>query len=320
MFPSYSDTMDLPEDWQQIYTPHTQIDKKWYDNTTHHITKEELINIINSCPKNKAPEFYEFANVQINLDKYEILTNVKEYQNLDIIIYINNTTIYTKTAIVQEFTSSLRYKTIMYEYMIYLTNKILLPKIEYIMQINVIPEDLCDKLLFPIKKLFKHTLSLLSSTRNNIIHNDLFPVLNNLKSLQLQVQLSNVNIMLNNPTLKIIALQNIIHTQYFYWFPVFSNHLTINKSKLPVIKDTYFTKCCKLFASYHISILSNIDTSLGSAKDAIIAYYPDFTTKDISSLQNKRIIFTNQLIFIDKMYLLPYSETKAINHQGTIPL
>ncbi|RIA91609.1 hypothetical protein C1645_821846 [Glomus cerebriforme] len=52
---------------------------------------------------------------------------------------------------------------------------------------------------------------------------------------------------------------------------------------------------------------------------SITAFYPDFTTTDISSLRNKRITFASQVTTKDGMYLLPYLETEAINHRGNIP-
>ncbi|RIA83135.1 hypothetical protein C1645_834274 [Glomus cerebriforme] len=51
----------------------------------------------------------------------------------------------------------------------------------------------------------------------------------------------------------------------------------------------------------------------------ITKYFPNFTLQDISSLRNKRIIFTEQVTTKDGLYLRPYKDTEAINYQGSTP-
>ncbi|RIA98053.1 hypothetical protein C1645_731956 [Glomus cerebriforme] len=55
-------------------------------------------------------------------------------------------------------------------------------------------------------------------------------------------------------------------------------------------------------------------------QEAIIKYYPDFTILDIASLRKKRIIYAKQVTDRSGLYLVPYPETEALNHQGPIPI
>jgi hypothetical protein len=110
-----------------------------------------------------ANSFYKFMDIKINHDKYEILTNVPEYTNKTIDIVITPTkTVKIKTAsrkqgkrilgvyinvynspcqtinkmkeIIYMFHHTIKFKKITHDYLIYIVNKALIPKLEYVGQ------------------------------------------------------------------------------------------------------------------------------------------------------------------------------------------
>ncbi|PKK58977.1 hypothetical protein RhiirC2_795492 [Rhizophagus irregularis] len=150
-----------------------------------------------------ANSFYDMANISINHDKYVILTKNPKFCNQEILMNVSsNKSITTRVAsrsaakrifgiyitafnthtptlkklrqIIHHFAYTMKYKRITPDHLIYIINRVLLPKLEYINQFTILTQQQCDSLLAPVKKLFKHHLKLPIITHNNIIHRKTF--------------------------------------------------------------------------------------------------------------------------------------------------
>jgi hypothetical protein len=82
--------------------------------------------------------------------------------------------------IIYEFRNAIKHKKITHDHVIYLINKVLIPRLEYIGQTHFLDERTANILFHPIKKLFKNTLCLPNSIHDNIIFNNIFPSINSL--------------------------------------------------------------------------------------------------------------------------------------------
>lgn len=269
------------------------------------------------------------ANITINHDKYTILTNNPKLCNKTIQlmvapgktitvkiasqtssnrilgIYINAFNSHTPTLnkikeIVNNFAFTMHYKKITHNHLIYLINKVLLPKLEYINQFSIFTRSQCETLLAPIKKLFKHHLKLPTSTNNNIIHNKLFPSINSFFFNQLYSHVSIVNVVFNTPLFSTVGLQKILNTQYEFWLP----HFPLPKDLLNPISSHYqslLTRQLRIFNDFYINFLPHSNTSIIGGSNPIVTYFKshsnleDLTSKDLQSLRKKRILFMDQL-------------------------
>jgi len=187
------------------------------------------------------------ANIQINEDKYKILTNsldatkttvTLKIQDKEIRItpsgrntserilgvYIDafdspNPTINKLKQIVRSIYHTIKKKKLTHDHLIYIINKVAIPRLEYIMQTTILSDSQCESVLMPLKRLFKHRLYLPLSTPNNIIYNFFFPCLISIKHNQVKAQLANFTAIFYNPTFKIMNSQQIIQTKNEIWYP-----------------------------------------------------------------------------------------------------
>ncbi|PKK72014.1 hypothetical protein RhiirC2_777704 [Rhizophagus irregularis] len=287
------------------------------------------------------------ANITINHEKYTVLTNNPKLCNKDIQlaiapgktitvktasrtssnrilgIYINAFNSHTPTLnkikkIINNFTYTMRFKKITHDHLIYIINRVLLPKLEYINQFTIFTRSQCESLLAPIKKLFKHHLKLPVSTHNNIIHTKLFPSINSFFYNQFYSHVSIVNVIFNTPLFSTIGLQKILTTQYDFWVPNFptpkdfSNSISSNYQSL-------LTRQLRIFNEFYINFLPHCNTSIMGGSNPIVTYFkshqqlPNLSSTDLQSLRKKRIIFMDQLTSIDGLHLSTWKDVKRQN-------
>jgi ribonuclease HI len=169
-----------------------------------------------------------------------------------------------------------------------------------------------DNLFRPIKKLFKNTLRLPNSIHDNIIFNNLFPSINSLFLNQISLHFSFIHNIFNSPQFNIIAIQKILTSQYDFWLPEFpSSRDLINE--ITSHYQSYLTKLIIFFNKFNINFYPIINTQITGGNTPIILYIKNPTKQTLRSLQNKRIIFMDQITSIDGSYLLVYNEVKEIN-------
>jgi hypothetical protein len=284
---------------------------------------------------------YNFTDIKINHEKYEILTNEKSFINKEITlristnkliniktaskkqgkrilgVYINTCnnktpTIHKMKQIIYEFRNAIKFKKITHDHIIYLINRVLIPRLEYIGQTNFLDERTADNLFRPIKKLFKNTLRLPNSIHDNIIFNNLFPSINSLFLNQISSHFSFIHNIFNSPQFTTIAIQKILTSQYNFWLPEFpSSRDLINK--ITPHNQTYLTKLIIFFNKFNINFYPIINTHITGGNTPIMLYIKNPTKHTLRSLKNKRIIFMDQITSLDGSYLLVYNEVKEIN-------
>jgi hypothetical protein len=200
-------------------------DTTWFASSKEQLEKQ--LKIANS--------FYSFTDIKINHEKYEILTNEKPYINKEISLHIsehkvinikmaskkqgkrilgvyinacNNitSTIHRMKQIIYEFRNAIKFKEITHDHIIYLINRVLISRLEYIRQTHFLDERMTDNIFRPIKKLFKNTLHLPNSIHDNIIFNNLFPSINSLFLNQISSHFSFIHNIFNSPQFRIIAI------------------------------------------------------------------------------------------------------------------
>lgn len=196
-----------------------------------------------------ANEFYDLANIKVNVSKYKILTNCKDFQKKKVNLTINNTThsinigskhaserilgIYinannlatrTKQQIkktVNHTAHTIRRKNITHDHVSYIINKVVIPQIEYISKFTFFNLNTWEQLMAPLKKLYKHSLSLPTSTHNNVIYNTILRSIKSAYYNQLHLHLSIINFLFNSSSLRSLAIQKVIIVQMNLWLPYY---------------------------------------------------------------------------------------------------
>jgi hypothetical protein len=140
-------------------------DTTWFASSKEQLEKQLYI----------ANLFYTFTDIKINHEKYEILTNEKSFINKEITlrisedklitiktaskkqgkrilgVYINacnnkTLTIHKMKQIIYEFRNAIKFKKITHDHVIYLINRVLIPRLEYIGQTHFLDERTANNL------------------------------------------------------------------------------------------------------------------------------------------------------------------------------
>jgi hypothetical protein len=193
--------------------------------------------------------FYDFTNVQTNPRKAIMLTNntdsINEQENIEVEInnvkydikvakkghlerflgvYINfgnnrKALVKSLKAIIRNVYRILHRKQMFIDHLTYIFNKVIILKLEYLMQTSILAKSDCDAIIASYRMMTRTKLSLTGSTSNNILHAPVPIGLIDLFSHQKKVQLDSLNIQLNDNKIlghaSYIQLEQLWHT-YFY--------------------------------------------------------------------------------------------------------
>ncbi|GES84981.1 ribonuclease H-like domain-containing protein [Rhizophagus clarus] len=295
-------------------------------------------------------EFYELANIQINKDKYRLLTNNKLYvgKEIELIlgteltkvkinkkkegvrilgVYIDafnspSPTLKKLRQTVVLFANTLRRKKLTHNHVVYITNKVLMPILEYRNQFQVFTIEQCNFVMAPIKKLFKQSLHLPRSTPDALIHHYLLPSINNFFYNQMYSHIAMTQLLFNTPLLNPIAMTQMLTTQYEFWLPHFPTHNDLTKLESTKLATTFLSKLLIYFNNFNIVFTPVYDTTITGGRTPLLFHIPNITKSDVSSLQNKRLIFLDQIISNDSSFLLTFPEMKQMaqkNWKGAPP-
>ncbi|GBC09874.1 hypothetical protein RclHR1_09180008 [Rhizophagus clarus] len=295
-------------------------------------------------------EFYELANIQINKDKYRLLTNNKLYVGKEIEltlgseltkvkinkkkegvrilgVYIDafnspSPTLKKLRQTVVLFANTLRRKKLTHNHIIYITNKVLMPILEYRNQFQVFTIKQCNFIMAPIKKLFKQSLHLPKSTPDALIHHYLLPSINNFFYNQMYSHIAMTQLLFNTPLLNPIAMTQMLTTQYEFWLPHFTTHNDLTKLESTKLATTFLSKLLIYFNNFNIVFTPVYDTTIMGGRTPLLFHIPNITKSDVSSLQNKCLIFLDQIISNDSSFLLTLPEMKQMaqkNWKGAPP-
>ncbi|GBC08208.1 hypothetical protein RclHR1_07970010 [Rhizophagus clarus] len=264
---------DTPQHFCSTVTAYLD-DTSWITNDLDQLNKK--LNIANS--------FYKMADIQVNLDKYKIITNVPKINSITLEVddqsitlpimkktqserllgvqingYNNQAPVIKKLkATVRAMLATIMRKDITHDHVAYLINKILLPRLEYQMQFTILPYSKTQEIMAPLKKLFKHKFNLSTSTPNYVIYNSLFPYINDLFANQIKPQSSILTALFNTPILLPIALHKITYTLKELWLSSFPLSVILYYNTL--VRPTYLTRAIRLMNSYNINVLPNFDS------------------------------------------------------------
>ncbi|GES81653.1 RNA-directed DNA polymerase from mobile element jockey-like [Rhizophagus clarus] len=315
-------------------------DTTWVAPTLTHM--KTLLEISN--------DFYELANIQINKDKYRLLTNNKLYVGKEIEltlgseltkvkinkkkegvrilgVYIDafnspSPTLKKLRQTVALFSNTLRRKKLTHNHIIYITNKVLMPILEYRNQFQVFTIEQCNFVMAPIKKLFKQSLHLPRSTPDALIHHYLLPSINNFFHNQMYSHIAMTQLLFNTPLLNPIAMTQMLTTQYEFWLPHFPTHEDLTKLESTKLATTFLSKLLIYFNNFNIVFTPVYDITITGGRTPLLFHIPNITKSDITSLQNKRLIFLDQIISGDSSFLLTLPEMKQMaqkNWKGAPP-
>src|SRR5436305_6708517 len=92
----------------------------------------------------------------------------------------------------------LKKKFITDKQLLYLWNMVIIPKLEYRLQIMTLDLDQCTKIVFPFQKFFKNKLNLTTTTPNTILENMLIYNFQDLFEIQKQLKITNFFIQIND--------------------------------------------------------------------------------------------------------------------------
>ncbi|RIA79582.1 hypothetical protein C1645_794093 [Glomus cerebriforme] len=107
----------------------------------------------------------------------------------------------------------LRKKHIIHDHASYIINKVILPKLEYMINFTFLSDSNLNHIMKPLKQLFKQKLNLPKITNDNIIFTDLCPFIQNLNHIQILAHLPLYSYIFNSPNLNHITRQIMINTQ-----------------------------------------------------------------------------------------------------------
>lgn len=290
-----------------------------------------------------AHTFYDLAKIKVNIDKYKILTNQKlptttrslqltingQTSSVDVIskhestrilgLYINPLDSHKQTlkkacSIIMSHVTTMKNKKITHLHAIYIINRVILPKLEYLLQHMILNYSQTQKLTVPLKKLFKRFLSLPLNTADNIIYNNTFPHINNLMDLLVKSQLNSIIALFNTDTLRSIAIQKLDMLMTELWYPGIPPNINnyIGKISAP----SYLTKSLGLLEQYQFHLDLTISYNIMGGHTPIVEYLPNLSSNDYKSLRNKNIIYMDQLTSDDGNYLLTWEEVKQYNNNN----
>ncbi|GET03452.1 RNA-directed DNA polymerase from mobile element jockey-like [Rhizophagus clarus] len=220
------------------------------------------------------------------------------------------------------FANTLRRKKLTHNHIIYITNKVLMPILEYRNQFQVFMIEQCNFIMAPIKKLFKQSLHLPRSTPDALIHHYLLPSINNFFYNQMYSHIAMTQLLFNTPLLNPIAMTQMLTIQYEFWLPHFPTQNDLTKLESTKLATTFLSKLLIYFNNFNIVFTPVYDTTITGGRTPLLFYIPNITKSDISSLQNKRLIFLDQIISNDSSFLLTLPEMKQMaqkNWKGAPP-
>ena len=112
---------------------------------------------------------------------------------------------------------NLKKKQITHDHVIYIINKILIPRIEYLCQHFILLPYICNNFNRTICNIYKSSLLLPRSIYNSIIHNQIYPNILNIWDHQFSSQTSLLNAQANSPLTKNLIEYLILYSQSRLW-------------------------------------------------------------------------------------------------------
>ncbi|GBC20790.1 ribonuclease H-like domain-containing protein [Rhizophagus irregularis DAOM 181602=DAOM 197198] len=288
-----------------------------------------------------ADDFYSLANIKINKEKTKLLTNDKtllakddkhipfyfgnDLINIEIVpknsnerilgiyVNINNSPTFTYKKIkkmLHYICYNLRKKKITHDHVIYIINKVLLPRIEYLTQHILVPPHIINEFNRIIRSIYKHSLSLPKSFFNSVIHNPIYPNILNIWDSQLRAQASLLNAQINNPITSPLIQFLILTSQNRLWTNDIGETTKYFHKPMKLFNRLENLLC--IFHYYNLSFFHSIKYHVTGGVHPISYFISDPKQyfKFLRSLKHKDIFFLDQIISNDGAFLKTWKEIK----------
>jgi len=199
------------------------------------------------------------------------------------------------------------------EHVTYIFNKVIIPQIDFIMQIFFFTKMECSKVMAPIHKLLKHKCGLARSINNNILHMHCPFGLIDLFTHQQQLQADFLTLQLSDPgILGRLSFIQLLQLQYKYWTPydpfsAIRRNTSSKQNKCLMENIIYGLKDLPLRIQYASSLNINIKGGQFTLTDIlpIIIY-----RKSIKRLIQLKLLFLDQLVSAEGKFLLDWHALK----------
>jgi ribonuclease HI len=297
-----------------------------------------------------ADDFYALANIKINKLKTKLLTNDKNiladnqlllaYGNdlisttvvpknkseriLGIYVSISNNATFTVKKIkkmLHFICSNLRRKKITHDHVMYVINKVLLPRIEYLCQHFFILPHTCNEFNRILRSVYKSSLLLPKSMFNSVVHNPIYPNILNIWDHQIRAQASLLNAHANNPNTSLLIKFLILSSQNKLWT---DNVAEVTKYfNYPTRFFNRLENLMCIFHHYNLSFSFSYSFPVDGGNHPLSYFItdPKQYLSFVQSLKNKHIFFLDQIISPDGAFLLSWKDIKKslCNKRGRKP-
>ncbi|PKY32761.1 hypothetical protein RhiirB3_451176 [Rhizophagus irregularis] len=234
----------------------------------------------------------------------------------------HNTSTKKNFSMINYVTMLIRKKKLIHDHVIYMINKVIIPRIEYLSQHFMLSINQCNKINISLRSTIKQSVGLPKNIFNSVLHSNIYPNIVNFFDHQLKVQSSLLVTQANNPytsnTLKFLFLL----CQQKHWLP----NSIINFFDLFDKPLKYFSRLESLltfFKFYNLSLSSNFKFSMKGGTYPLSHFIIDkkFLFAHINSIRNKGIMFLYHIITKDYAFLEDYNDIKKhlVHKGGKIP-
>ncbi|GET00817.1 RNA-directed DNA polymerase from mobile element jockey-like [Rhizophagus clarus] len=294
------------------------IDISWITDTSYKL--ESILQI--------ADEFNKLNNIQINPEKFALMTNdtnalkdkiLGAWMNLNLSkVYVFNQC----KNIITGYNKIIRNKQLTDKMMRYIYNTVIIPSIEYKSQYTILNDKQVATLNILAHTLFKKKTNLVMAIPNCMIYSSLGYAIKDISTIQLQRQVTRLHNQLQNKgllgmlsKLSIICLQQETLSV--------NNILTEWKIHLKDLKIKYNLIASTLAIMYdnNLTFQSNIEHKImGGQLPITQVLNPDLLFKDRLNyhLQHHNIYFLSQIMAADEIHLLTYSDLQIQLEQHCI--
>ncbi|CAB4424282.1 unnamed protein product [Rhizophagus irregularis] len=313
------DTTWLAEDLEQL-KHNLIIADNFYQLANIHINKDKTIILANRHAKKLLSRESSTPVTYIDIDfgstiRVPVLAKDKATRILGVHFNVDDCHKYSIKKIyntIRYVTTLIKKKRLTHDHVIYVINKVIIPRVEYLSQHFMLTTNQCNKINISLRSTLKHSLSLPKSTFNTVFHSSIYPHIVNFFDHQLKVQSSLMVAQANCPHTSNILKFLFLLTQQKFFLP----NSPINFFDLFDQPLKYFSRIESLltfFKFYNLSLSSNFKFTTRGGNFPIAHYVidPCHLFAHLNSLKTKGIMFLDHIITKDNAFLVDYNEIKA---------
>src|SRR2546429_4836928 len=317
-------------------------DTMWCSDSSEHLAS--ILSIADS--------FYQFTNIKVNPDKAVLLSTKRninqvsltldngQVQNIKVVppkqsirylgVWIAAS--FNKGFIIQQCQTMITQAInlmggakITDNQLLYIFNRVLIPRIEYRTQATVLTAQVCSSIIAPYIKMFKRKLSLSSTAPNAMLVNNGMYNFRHLYDVQLQSKLSQLVVAINNTSLVGNVLNiRLCQLQLYYWLD--SNPLLVWPFSSPKSLDGSFLTQVLTLAKKHefsFTVPSKLQFIIQGGSDVVRTHLSEEDYKSMYKfLRRKRILFRSQLVELataSPLSWAAYNKLNGLSFNGRIP-